>query len=805
MGLLKYISLRVRFLIKSLFYLQYMPSAFFYSRKRDRFEHYYLPKPSSESFTLPGKLLQATHHKQRVHFEFEQATLEIDFLAPDLIRINWLPGLVPIAYAVANHNWDGAEIKIEQAENNWTIFSDGLSVAVDIDGSITVSDQNQQVLREELPPQRQDERWIHQAQLRSDEHIYGLGERASSLNLRASHSKTYHMWNSDPGGRYTPGTEPLYICIPTYLGLHGSGSYLVFYENSFCARFAFDQLATAEFEGGSLRYYITVGKPAHLLDRYTQLTGRAPLPARWTLGYHQSRWGYRTEAAIRQEVRAFQTHDLPLSAVHLDIDCQVEHRPFTIDPDRFPNLNTFTQELANAGTKLVAINNPGVKYSRQSNLFLEGQILHAFCTYPNGDLVVAPVWAGGKAFPDFTNPIVRAWWSRQYAYLLDVGVAGFWHDMNEPAAFVSWGDPSLPKVAHHHFEGRGGDHREAHNLYALLEAKAAYESLQQYRPEQRPFIVSRSGWASLQRYAWTWTGDTASSWESLRQTMSTIVGLGLSGIPYSGPDIGGFQGNPTAELYLRWFQMATFLPFYRTHSSTSVVPRAPWSYGEPYLSIMRRFLELRYQLMPYFYTLAWEASQTGAPIVRPLFWQDSTDAALWEIEDAFCLGDALCVCPIVQAGASVRQIYVPKGCWYNFWDDALIEGGTAIALTASIEQIPLLVRAGTILPMEVGSQFILHLYPPECGNSKGYVYSDAGDGYGAARLDRFCLTRREDDLEVTWETEGEYNFPYQTLKLQVHGALVSQAWLDDQDWSMDGQTLQCTAFQTVRFAYSAGY
>jgi alpha-glucosidase len=801
MGFLEQISLKLRFLVKSLFYLRYTPSAFFYSLQRDRFDRYYLAKQASEPVISPGKLLQTTHEDQVICCTFEQVTLEIQFLTPDLVRVNWFPGLAPIPYAVVSHDWDSVTIDVKQTDYGYIISSHSLSVSVGVNGCITFYDQNQRMIREELSPQRQEKRWTHQARLRSEEHIYGLGKRTASLNLRVKHRKIYHIWNTDPGGRYTPGTEPLYLCIPVYLGLHTLGSHLIFYENSFRAQFTFDELATADFAGGSLRYYVTIGRPAHLLDRYTQLTGRTPLPARWTLGYHQSRWGYRTEAAIRQEVQAFQFYKLPLSAVHLDIDCQVGHRPFTIDPDRFPKLSDFTQELAAMGVKFVAINNPGVKSSRQSNLFLEGKLLGAFCTYPTGDIVIAPVWAGRKAFPDFTNPKVRAWWSRQYAYLLDVGVAGFWHDMNEPATFVSWGDPSLPQVAQHHFEGKGGDHREAHNLYALLEAEAAYESLHQYRPQHRPFIVSRSGWAGLQRYAWTWTGDTASTWESLEQIIATIIGLGLSGIPYSGPDIGGFQGNPTAELYLRWFQMTTFLPFYRTHSSTSVVPRAPWTNGKPYFSIIRQFLELRYQLLPYLYTLAWETWQTGSPIVRPLFWLDDSDPTLWDIGDAFCLGDALCVYPIARPGESDRQVYLPTGEWYNFWNNTRIAGGTTVTLKTSLKEIPLWVKAGTILPMESGSQLLLHLYLPESGEHESYIYSDAGDGYDAARIDRFYLIRHEKNLELTWASQGEYDFPYQTVKLQIHGASIDQAWLDDEVWRVeDGQTLHCSSFRSARFS-----
>ncbi|WP_256973085.1 glycoside hydrolase family 31 protein [Nostoc sp. T09] len=674
---------------------------------------------------------------------------------------------------------------------------------IEVDGSLKFCDRSGQIIREELPPQSKNQGWIHQAQLRPEERIYGLGERASSLNLRAAkdeqqQSKIYRIWNYDAAGMYPPGSDPMYLCIPVYLGLHSVGSYLIFYENSFDANFTFAETATADFTGGSLRYYFTSGSPRQLLERYTELTGRAPLPPRWALGYHQSKWGYRTESAVREEARAFQHQKLPLSAIHLDIDCQVGYRAFTIDPERFPKLASFTQELAVLGVQFIAILNPGIKYSRHSNLFLEGQILDGFCKLPNGKLVVAPVWPGWCVFPDFTNPKVRSWWSRQYAYLLDVGVAGFWHDMNEPAAFITSGDRSLPKVTQHFMEGRGGDHREAHNIYGLLQAEAGYESLRQYRPEKRPFIVSRAGWAGLQRYAWTWTGDIESSWSALRQTISTIVGLGLSGIPYSGPDIGGFQGNPSAELYLRWFQMASFFTFYRTHSSNNVEHRTPWTYGEPYLSIIRSFMELRYRLLPYFYTLSWEAAQKGYPPVRPLFWAGSDDTTLWDVEDAFLLGDALLVCPIVEEGGKSRQVILPPGRWYSFWDDTVFEGGQQVSLSAPLESIPVLVKAGSILPMEENKQLTLHLYPPTQGKSFTQLYSDAGDGYGASRLDKFHLLRLANGLEFTWEEQGDYPFPYTSVQIHLHGLKLQQAWVDDAEVTCQGQQLKCDRFLKIR-------
>lgn len=801
MAIVEQLLLRSKQIRKWLFYLQYLPAALSYSLKRDRFERRYLPK-SSTSATQPGKLLQAKAIDRGAYFHFEQAELEIHFLAPDLVRVTWLPGVLPVPYGIARQEWNPVVTRLERKNSDWTIASESLSIQVSTEGCLTFYNPVGQILRTELPPQRQGEQWQHEAPLQPEEHIYGLGERAAFLNLRSAKNQlqrpSYCMWNSDPGGRYAPGTDPLYICIPVYLGLHNAGSYLIFYENSFRAEFAFGDKAIAHFDGGSLRYYITTGEPAHLLERYTELTGRASLPPRWALGYHQSRWGYRNAQTIRQEVEDFQAHDLPLNAIHLDIDCQAGHRPFTIDPRRFPNLVSFMQELKTMGVRFVAINNPGVKRTYHSNLFLEGQVLDAFCTYPTGDLVIAPVWAGRMAFPDFTNPQVRDWWSQQYAYLLKIGVDGFWNDMSEPAVLALWGDRSLPKVAQHCLEGRGGDHREVHNLYGLLEAQAAYTSLRQYRPDKRPFIVSRAGWAGLQRYAWTWTGDSISTWQALHLTVSMVIGLGLSGIPYSGPDIGGFKGNPSPELYLRWFQMSTFLVFYRTHSSNNNLPRTPWTFGEPYLSIIRSFLQLRYQLIPYLYTLVWEATQTGHPPVRPLFWYDWTARSLWDVDDAFFLGDALLVCPVIEEGRRSRSVMLPEGGWYNFWTDHQFEGGKTVQLDAPLEQIPVFVKAGSILPMKQEQQLILHLYPLANGECERLVYSDAGDGYGTSRCDRFRLSYQEKQLELTWEQQGDYEFPYQNIQLQIHGVEVRQAWIDGQAVDIQGQRIQHRYFKQVK-------
>ncbi|MDB9318542.1 glycoside hydrolase family 31 protein [Nodularia spumigena] len=774
--------------------------SFFYPLQRDALERRFQSSPNIEVFAEIGDILRAETTQRGGKFYFQNVELEICLLAEDLVRIDWQPGVLPIPYASARKDWPEIAVKFQELGDRWLISTASLKVIISLNGSVELQNALGQTIREELPPQQKTSGWLHQAKLRSLEHIYGLGERAAPLNLRTTPAtSSYQMWNYDAGGRYGPGTDPLYLCIPAYLGLHDLGSYLIFYENSYKATFSFNGYAAADFTGGALRYYLSLGTPAQLLDRYTELTGRPALPPRWVLGYHQSRWGYETETAVREVAEGFITHDLPLSAIHLDIDCQDGFRAFTINPDNFPKLADFNHDLVARGVHLIAIVNPGVKADRKSELFEEGRAQEVFCQLPNGKLVIAPVWPGLCAFPDFTNPQARHWWSRQYEYLLDLGFTGFWHDMNEPGVFVLWGDPSLPQHSTQHFlEGRGGDHREAHNVYGLLQAEAAYEALSEYKPELRPFIVSRAGWAGLQRYAWTWTGDIETSWSGLRQTIPTVLNLGLSGIPYSGADIGGFKGNPSAELYLRWFQMSTFLPFFRTHSANNVKPRTPWGFGEPTLSIVREFLQLRYRLMPYLYTLAWEANQKGYPLMRPLFWADSTDQDLWDVEDAFLLGDAILVAAIVESGATSRSITLPKGYWYNFWDDTLLEGAKTVNIAAPIEQIPLLVKAGSILPMSVEKQLILHIYAPMSLTSEGRVYSDAGDGYGEWRLDEFYLKRDGDILEITWQKQGNYTFPYNAVKLHFHGVEVQQAWVDTQKVNFPNNCLEVEQFQRVR-------
>lgn len=726
------------------------------------------------------------------HVRFERAGLELRFLRPDLVRLTWEPGMLPLPYALVPRDWPEVKVELREEAAGWEFVTDALRVAVSLGGGVRFYGPDGSLLRQERPPERRGTAWRHRARLREDEHLYGLGEHTGPLNLRGS---TRRLWNADPMASYGPERGPLYLNIPVYQTLHAGGGYLLFYENSYPATLNFGREARATFEGGALRYYLTPGPPSRTLRRYTELTGRPPLPPRWALGYHQSRFSYLDEGEVREVVRGFRSRGLPLSAVHLDIHYMDGFRVFTIDKERFPDLGRLSRDLEAEGVKLVVILDPGVKRDPGYRVYREGLEQGMFCRTTGGRVAVAPVWPGWSAFPDFTDPEVRRWWGEQYRALTEMGVAGFWNDMNEPSMTALWGERTLAHNIRHALEGRGGDHLEAHNLYGLLMVRAGFEGLRRLRPERRPFFLTRSGWAGVQRYAWMWTGDISSAPAMLRQTVATVLGLGLSGMPYAGPDIGGFKGALTPELYGRWFELATFLPFFRTHSAQSTARREPWRFGPEVLAITRRLLELRMALLPYLYTLAWEAHSKGHPLVRPLLWLDERNPELWGVDDAFLLGDALLVAPALRLGAR-RPVVFPPGRWYGFWDDGVFRG--AAEVEAPPGRPPLFVRGGSVLPLEERGELVLHLYAPEGDAGGGVLYGDEGDGYGAHRVDRFRLQRDGDAATLVWEAEGDYPFPYGNVWLHLHGFETRRVWVDGQEVTLQGRRVATGPFREVR-------
>lgn len=767
------------------------------ARRRDRLEQIYIEPDGNFAPLTIGSLKESAVTARGMKFVFERASLDVLFLTSDIVCMAWEPGNPPPAYALARRDWTSVRFNYSQLEDAFILETGDIQIKVMSDGGIRYNSPGGCTLREELPPQRLGNGWVHHALLHPESCIYGLGERAAPLNLRGGN---YIMWNADPMGRYNPGEDPLYFCVPVYLEKHENGSYLVFYENSHPGYFRITETASATFQDGMLRYFFTPGPIPRALARYTELTGKAPLPPRWTLGYHQSRWGYKDEGEIRAVAEGFKKHNLPISAIHLDIDHMDGYRVFTVDKRHFPDLTTLSNDLEAQGIKLVSIIDPGIKEDRSFNLYQQGIKEKYFCTEPDGKPYVGVVWPGRTVFPDFTNPLVRDWWSNQYQPHIEAGIAGFWHDMNEPTSFNAWGDNRLPLPVQHAMEGQGSDHRAAHNLYGMLMNRAGFEGIRKARPEKRPWIFSRSGWAGSQRYAWNWTGDIESSWESLRIIIPMAINLGLSGQPFSGPDIGGYAGNPSAELYTRWLQLAAFMPFFRTHSVRNAERREPWVFGEPTTSIVRQYLQLRYFLLPYFYSLAWEASRTGTPLVRPLFWPDLPENLLWQIDTEFLLGDSLLVAPVLDKGKTSREILLPRGRWYDIWTGKAFQSELqSITVSSPLDRIPLFGRGGHIIPMDKGDGALTLLaFSPEGitpESSALTLYSDSGDGDVKSsqdyRIDTYTMERRVNRLFIHHSSDGHFPFPYKAIRLHLLGYESENAVVDGEQIAAleDGQFL----------------
>lgn len=612
------------------------------------------------------------------------------------------------------------------------------------------------------------------------ERFFGLGEKAGPLERTG---RAYENWNRDHSG-YSTQDDPLYKTIPFYLALRptndqGWEAYGIFFDNTFRSWFDFGGRAPTHVsfgaEGGELVYYFLAGPtPADVLSRYTWLTGHFSLPPRWALGYHQSRWSYYPEAVVRALVAEFRARRLPLDVVHLDIHYMDGYRIFTWNPQRFPDPQRLAEDLRRAGVRLVTIVDPGVKVDPGYRLHDEGLAEDVFVRYPDGQLYAGEVWPGPCYFPDFTNAKARAWFGRYVGEFLRTGVAGFWCDMNEPAVF---GGGTLPDLVRHHLEGRGGTHREAHNVYGLLMARAVWEACRQHAPDQRPFIITRAAYAGVQRYACVWTGDNVADWPHLRQALTMMLSLGLSGQPFSGSDIGGFIGTPSPELYARWIQLGACSPLCRTHTAYGTPAQEPWSFGEEVEAIAHKYLTWRYRLLPYLYTCFEAHQRTGLPVLRPLWLHYFEDPRTHEIEDAFLLGPHLLVAPVLAPGVQARYVYLPAGRWYDFWSDHCYKGPAEVFIEAPLDVLPVFVRAGTVLPLGPASQHTdesydlleLHVYP---GQDRSVLYEDDGQSWayatGAFRRTTFTLVATSSALSLQASSEGSYRSPLRRFKLYWH-------------------------------------
>jgi alpha-glucosidase len=726
----------------------------------------------------------------------DNSQVQLTILAPDLVRVR-ASFTKPIptrdhSWAIAKNDWSTPRWTVNASLGNITITTDELEVTIQRSPLlISFRDaRTHQLLNADERPMSYDAKATlagmmfdpkagpfvaASRKLGFDEHFYGLGEKASRLDKRRS---SFVNWNSDTPG-YIEGRDPIYQTIPFYIGLQRGVAYGIFFDNSYRSYFDFgkssQQRAWFGAEGGEMNYYFFHGPSIKkILGRYADLTGHMPLPPLWALGNQQSRWSYYPDTMVEEVVNEYRKRDLPLDVVHLDIDYMHGYRVFTFDKDRFPDPKALTDKLASQGVKVVTIVDPGVKHPVDKNeryhAFDQGLEKNYFQRRLNGDLFVPRVWPGESVFVDYTMPEARRWWGDLHRVYTDNGIAGIWNDMNEPSDFVDQtGKNQLDVVSYD--EGEKSTHAKNRNTFALLMSRATYEGLERLRPDRRPYVITRAAYAGIQRYATMWTGDTNSTWEALALIVPMFTSLGLSGEPFVGSDVGGFIGRGNGELLVRSYQVSFLAPFCRNHKVIDGYDQEPWRFGKYYEDIIRKYLKLRYALMPYLYTTLEEAHRTGVPPFRPLLLNYQDDPSTYNLDDQFMVGNDLLVAPIVKPDVTRRLVYLPAGSWYDYWTNKKYAGGTMISVDAPLDVVPLFVRAGAMIPIWPSLNYIgekpvslltFNIYPDDSGSASATLYEDDGlsPAYKTGAFLRTSFTARRGPRGITVTSgpiEGSYN------------------------------------------------
>jgi alpha-glucosidase len=611
--------------------------------------------------------------------------------------------------------------------------------------------------------------WELSLALAPGEGCFAWGEHALPLDRRGH---ALEEWNTDHVA-YPVGGQPLYGTYPFLLGVRDGRAHGLLWSDPHRVRLDLTgERAVLRSDGGAFDLLVLEGpRPADVLHQHAAVTGLPPLWPRWALGLHQARWGWRTSARVREVVDGYRERGLPLSVIHLDIDHMRGFRSWTFDPERYGDGAELVAELQAQGVRVVTIVDPGLKVDHDWEPDREALARGLVVRMPDGEPFVGPVWPGPCHFPDFTLPACRTWWAGKIAdWREHSGADGVWLDMNEPAVFrpkpAQIGD-TLPDDALHDLDGTGGDHRSAHNAWGMLGAQATAEGLES--TSRRPFALSRSGYTGIHRHAFSWTGDNVASWEHLRLALDMSCSFGLAGQPFVGADLGGFAGHPDAELYVRFLQAGVLLPMMRIHCAEGEPDREPWRFGEDVERIAGEVLGLRSALVPYLYALAEEASRTGAPLLRPPWWDEPGDARLRAAHGLYLLGDAILAAPALDQGARRVEAVLPAGRWRE-WDRPAVHAGGAL-LGAPLERLPLLVRCGSVLP--TGPRGLRVDVDPAGGRLAGAWYEDDGETYafreGAFRrvAARGHAAPRRLRLELGYE--GGWSPGDERVEVELHG------------------------------------
>ena len=759
--------------------------------------------PFPKSANLPWKFVVLETDTEWNCHQDKQRLLQLEVFTPAVIRVfvSKNDSFNHFSYAVVA-DAQKANFKAEKNQDGILLSTDSLIVRISASPvRVFIFNKNQKlVLADDSAFGTQwngQQVWTFKKTFH-DERFLGLGEKTGNLDHRGS---AFVNWNTDFPA-YETRTDPLYTSIPFYIGIHDSLMYGLYFDNSYKTYFNFgasnNRFSSFGADGGDMVYYVFVhAKMKEIIKDYTWLTGRMQQPPLWSLGFQQCRWSYFPQARLMELAQQFRDKKLPCDVLYLDIDYMDHYKVFTWGLDKFPNPSGMTHSLDSMGFKVITIIDPGVKVEKNYPAFESGMQSSIFLKYPDGTNWTAQVWPGWCNFPDFTDPAARSWWGKQYSILTLAGVRGFWNDMNEPA---SWGQQPPSNILFN-YDGHPTTMLEGHNVFGMQMARATFEGVKQLKPDQRPFVLTRAGFAGLQRFTAVWTGDNDATDDILLQGVRMVSGFGLSGISFAAYDAGGFANNASAALYTRWMEVGAFCPMFRSHKAKDLLSSEPWSYGEQTEKTVRQYLNLRYRLLPYLYSEFYFSTQTGMPIQRSLAINYPFDSLIYKenFQNEYLFGPAILVAP-AKSVAMITSVYLPKGDWYDFYDDNRLKGNQDIAVSSPAEKLPLFIKSGSIIPMQNVIQstsepssdtLTVHVYFGNEVNHYTY-YEDAGDGYDYQKggyYKREIIFDPTQKMITMDKPEGNYVSHFKYIRVVLHGWNENSAVkMNDQAVSLQNET-----------------
>jgi alpha-glucosidase len=731
----------------------------------------------------PGKMKSLKKTESGVIVQAEKVHLSIDVYGPGIIQVRLSRTPLPENFSYAVIQKPGAGFReIRDGAMEWVLSTDSLKVIVSKDPlRLRFVNLKDQLLCEDYPSFSYTWQGTEVTCYRSlfkDEKFIGLGEKTGNLNRRG---ERFENWNSDIPA-YALNEDPLYVSIPFFMGIHDNLTYGIFLDNSFRTKFNFgastdEQFSSFSAADGEMNYFFFgASSVAGIIRDYTWLTGRMPLPPLWSLGYQQCRWSYYPESEVIGLAEKFRDKKIPCDVIYLDIDYMEGYKIFTWNKERFPDPASMISKLNGMGFHLVTIVDPGIKVEKGYFAYEEGVKNDCFIKYPDGKNYVGNVWPGRCHFPDFTKPAVRTWWGESFNRLTDAGVEGFWNDMNEPSA---WGQ-SIPNILSFDFDSHGSTMAEGHNVYGLNMSRATMEGTKNLLKGKRPFVLTRAGYAGIQRYSAVWTGDNEATDDHMLLGARMVNSMGLSGISFAGPDMGGFMGNPSKELYQRWLTLGVYTPFFRNHSAWDTKAKEPWSFGTDVLNFSANVISMRYKLLPYIYSQFYLSSMTGIPVQRSLAIDYTFDEKIYwrQFQNEYLFGGDLLVAP-VSCDQAFAKVYLPEGDWYRLSTGARYNGKSEVIVDAPLSDLPVFIRASGILPMQSPVQYTaqkpsslleLHIYNGNINNSFVY-YEDDGvtyefeKGIFYKRLIRFEPGIRTITLD---KAEGSFTSKFAAVRIVLH-------------------------------------